>query len=59
MLEGIYHEVIHDQHTFLGNASVGVHLLEDLEDVALESLNALSALGLDDRWLGSRLSGLS
>ena len=48
-VEGVVDEGVHDVHGFLGDADVGVHLLEDFVDVDGEGLNSSSS-GL----LGSR-----
>ena len=52
LLEGVRHEVVDDGHTLLRDARLGVHLLEDAEDVRLPRLGALAALdGLGRRLL--------
>ena len=53
-VEGIMNEGVHDVHGLLGNADVGVHLLEHLVDVDGEGLNSSSS-GLA---VGSGLGGL-
>ena len=53
LVEGVHHEVVHDGNALLGDTSSRVHLLEHLEDVALEGLDA--ALLVDA--LGSVLLG--
>ena len=62
-LEQVVHKRVHDDHGLLGDASVGMHLLQHLVDVrgvrvgvglALASLLVVSALGL-----GRRLASLA
>merc|ERR1719265_199732 len=43
--EGVVDEAVEDAHRALGDASVGVHLLEDLVDVDVVGLSALLAAG--------------
>ena len=52
-LERVRHEVVDDRDALFGDARLGVHLLHDLEDVAVEGGLALAAL--DDRGLGNLL----
>ena len=42
-VEGVVDEGVHDVHGLLGDADVGVHLLEDLVDVDGEGLNSSSS----------------
>ena len=42
-VEGVVDEGVHDVHGFLGDADVGVHLLEDLVDVDREGLHSSSS----------------
>jgi hypothetical protein len=42
-VEGVVDEGVHDVHGLLGNADVGVHLLEDLVDVDGEGLHSSSS----------------
>jgi hypothetical protein len=44
LLEDVVDEGVHDGHGLGGDADVGVHLLEDLEDVDLVRLHALLGL---------------
>ena len=55
-LEDVVDERVHDRHTFLGDASVRVHLLEHLVDVRGVRLNALLGALLAGRLLW-RLGG--
>jgi hypothetical protein len=63
-VEGVMNEGVHDVHGLLGDADVGVHLLEDLVDVDGEGLNSSSSGlavggGLGGLGLGRFLSHLS
>ena len=51
LLEDVVDERVHDAHGALGDASLGVHLLEDAVDVDVEGLSSAS--------LGSNLLGFS
>ena len=42
-VEGIMNERVHDVHGLLGDADVGVHLLENLVDVDREGLDSSSS----------------
>jgi hypothetical protein len=44
LFEGILNEVVDDGDALLGDASLRVHLLQDLHDVGLVGLDALAAL---------------
>ncbi len=55
-VEGVVDEGVHDVHGLLGDADVGVHLLEDLVDVDGEGLDSSSSGFLvSGSWLGSSL----
>ena len=45
LIESIGDEVVHDGNTFLGDASVWVHLLQDLEDIVVEGTCGLALAG--------------
>jgi len=51
-LEDVVDERVHDGHALLGDAGVGVDLLEDLVDVRRVRLDALGALSLGSGLLG-------
>ena len=53
LLERVGDEVVDDRDALLGDARLRVHLLHDLENVAVEGGLALAAL--DDRGLGNLL----
>ena len=61
LLEDVVDEAVHDLHGSLGDASLGVDLLEDSVDVHREGLSSASvgsgSDGLLDDLLGSNLSG--
>ncbi len=42
-VEDVIDERVHDTHRLLGDTSIGVDLLEDLEDVDTEVLSSLAA----------------
>ena len=44
LLERVRDEIVNDRHAFLGDTRLRVHLLHDLEDVAVEAGLALAAL---------------
>ena len=54
----VVHEAVHDGHALLGDASVGVNLLENLVDVAVEGLRVLLALLGRVTFLGGSLGSL-
>ena len=54
LVKDVIDEGVHDHHALLGDASLGVHLLQDLVDVGVEGLGALALLGL----LGASGGGL-
>ena len=60
LLEDVVDEAVHDVHGSLGDAGLGVHLLEDSVDVDREGLNSPSVVGslssLDDVLLGGNFS---
>ena len=56
-VEGVVHEGVHDVHGSLGDADLGVHLLEDLVDVESETL--VSLLGSPGGGASALLCGLS
>jgi hypothetical protein len=63
-VEGVVDEGVHDVHGLLGDADVGVHLLEHLVDVDGEGLNSSSpdfavGMGLGGLGLGRFLSHCS
>ena len=63
-VEDVVHERVHDRHATVGDARVGVHLLEDLVDVDREGLYSSSSSflvssGLGGFSLGRFLSHLS
>ena len=54
LLEDVVDEGVHDAHGLLGDAGLGVHLLEDTVDVDREGLGSLSLWGgLSGGFLGS------
>ena len=55
LLEDVVDERVHDVHGSLGDASLGVDLLEDSVDVDGEGLGSASVGGLLDVLLGSSL----
>ena len=56
-LEHVVDERVHDRHGFLGDTSVGVHLLEDTVDVGGVGLLALGAALAGGALLASLLRG--
>jgi hypothetical protein len=56
LLEDVVDEGVHDRHGLLGDASLGVDLLEDTVDVYREGLGT-SALGGSGGLLGNSLGG--
>ena len=56
LLEDVVDEGVHDAHGSLGDAGIGVHLLEDSVDVHGEGLNSLLLVG-NGGFLGDGLGG--
>ena len=59
LLEDIVDERVHDAHGTLGDAGLGVDLLEDAVDVDVESLDSPLLVGLLDRMDGGARSSIS